>query len=309
MPDSKSADTKSVVETGATASSDGDRSGFTPVIPAGERVIRANSDTTPFVTAAKDFAEGWQKFNLWHTLGKLELKRRYRRTKLGPFWGAAQNAVYIICVGYIFSTLLSSDRDKYMPFLTTGIIAWMFVYNTMQEASTAFISTSGLRQQLPFPYSMFIYQTIWRNLLVHFHNYILYLAVIIIFPVKVDWHLILLIPGYFLVVGNLVWIATLIATAAARYRDITQLVAAVIQTMIFVTPIFYDASRLNDFQRTWLLPPNLLYHMAVVLRAPLLGETPPMSSYAILFGTMIVGTLIAARYFGKRRNKIIYWIM
>ncbi len=275
----------------------------------GERVIRANSDTTPFVTAAKDFYEGWQKFDLWFTLGKLELKRRYRRTKLGPFWGAAHNALYIICVGFIFSTLLAADRDKYMPFLTTGIIAWMFVYNTMQEASTAFISTSGLRQQLPFPYSMFIFQTIWRNLLVHAHNYILYLAVVLLFPVKTDWHLLLLIPGYFLVIGNLIWISTLIATASARYRDITQLVAAVIQVMIFVTPIFYDASRLTEWQRTWMLPPNLLYHMAAVLRAPLLGEVAPLSSYFILLFTMVVGTIGAAWFFGKRRNKIIYWIM
>lgn len=276
---------------------------------SGEWVLRANSDSTPFVTAAKDFYEGWKKFDLWFTLGKLELKRRYRRTRLGPFWGAAHNLVYIVCVGFIFSTLLSTDRNTYIPFLTTGIIAWMFIYTTLQEASGAFISTAGLRQQLPFPYSMFIYQTIWRNLLFHVHNYILYLGILLIYPVKLDWHILLLIPGYILVLANLVWIATIIATASARYRDVAQLVAAVIQVMIFLTPIFYDASRLTEWQQTWLLPPNLLYHMAVVLRSPLLGEVPPLSSYAILVLAFGIGTLTAAWFFGKRRNKIIYWIM
>ena len=276
---------------------------------SGETIVRTNAQASPFVTTAKDFYDGWQKFNLWYTLGKLELKRRYRRTKLGPFWAAAHNALYIMCVGFIFTTLLDADRAKYIPYLTSGIIAWMFVYNTMQEASGAFISASSLRQQLPFPYSMFIFQTLWRNLLFHIHNYVLYLGVILLYPVKVDWHLLLLIPGYILVIGNLCWLATLVATASARYRDIAQLVPAVIQIMIFVTPIFYEASRLNEFQRTWMLPPNLLYHMASVIRAPLLGEAADLSSYLTLIGSFVVGTLGTAWYFGRRRNKIIYWIM
>ena len=42
--------------------------------------------------AWKDLSEGLFKYQLWGRIGWLDVKRRYRRTVIGPFWSAATQA-------------------------------------------------------------------------------------------------------------------------------------------------------------------------------------------------------------------------
>jgi ABC-type polysaccharide/polyol phosphate export permease len=65
---------------------------------------------------------------------------------------------------------------------------------------------------------------------------------------------------------------------------------------------------LSEAQRSYMLMPNLLYHLAVVIREPLLADVPPASSYLVLVMTLIGGTLITAWFFGKRRHLLVFWI-
>ncbi|MGE0483658.1 MAG: ABC transporter permease [Gammaproteobacteria bacterium] len=273
-----------------------------------ERVLLTSESGSPFRIAIDDYWRGYRRHELWVRLGWMEVKRRYRRTVLGPFWATGHIAVYILCVGFVFSSVLATERDTYIPYLVTGFLAWMFIYNTLQEAGGAFTGASSLLQQIPFPYSMFVYMTIWRGLVVHVHNYVLYLAILLIYSVNPGWHLLLLLPGYALVLVNLVWMCMFLAAITARFRDMQQLIAAIIQVMIFVTPIFWSPEMMSEMKRAIVLTPNLLYHLTIVLRAPLLGQTPPMLSYAVLSATALIGHLLTLRYFGKNRANIIFWI-
>lgn len=276
---------------------------------AGARLIKPSDGSSPFEIARADVADGFSKHLLWRTLGVLDVRRRYRRTFLGPFWASGHILLYILCVGFVFATLLEAERAKYIPYLVTGFIPWVLVYNILNEAPGAFTSATSLRQQIAFPYSMFIFQMLLRNLFVHLHNFSLFGLMMIFYPVQLNWTLVLLIPGYILVFANLFWMSMLLATLAARYRDVQQLVSSVIQVLVFLTPIFYTADKLTQFQRDYLVAPNLLYHLVVVLRAPLTGEVPPLSSYGILLGALVVGSIFTAWFFGKRKRHIVFWIM
>lgn len=276
---------------------------------AGVRLIRPSDGTSPLHIAWADVKDGLSKHMLWRTLGVLDVRRRYRRTFLGPFWASGHILLYILCVGFVFATLLEAERAKYIPYLVTGFIPWVLVYNILNEAPAAFSSATSLRQQIAFPYSMFVLQMLLRNLFVHLHNFSLFALMMIFYPVQLNWTLLLLIPGYLLVFANLFWMSMLLATLAARYRDVQQLVSSVIQVLVFLTPIFYTADKLTQFQRDYLVAPNLLYHLVVVLRAPLTGEVPPLSSYAILTFALIVGSAFTAWFFGRRKRHIVFWIM
>lgn len=276
---------------------------------AGARLIKPSDDTSPMAIAANDVRDGLSKHLLWRTLGVLDVRRRYRRTFLGPFWASGHILLYIVCVGFVFATLLEAERAKYIPYLVTGFIPWVLVYNILNEAPGAFTSATSLRQQIAFPYSMFIFQMLLRNLFVHIHNFSLFVLMMIFYPVEINWTIVLLIPGYLLVFANLFWMSMLLATLAARYRDVQQLVSSVIQVLVFLTPIFYTADKLTPFQRDYLVAPNLLYHLVVVLRAPLTGEVPPLSSYGILLFALVVGSAFTAWFFGKRKRHIVFWIM
>jgi lipopolysaccharide transport system permease protein len=261
-----------------------------------------------FRIALDDFCAGWNQRSLWLRLGHRELRRRYRRTILGPFWATGHIALYILFVGFIFSHVLSVTPSVYIPYLTTGFIAWTLLYTVISEATTTLTQAAGVRQQLPFPYSLFVLAMVWRNLIVHGHNYVLYALMLLVYPIALSWQILLLVPGYFLVLGNILWISFLIAILSARFRDVAQLVNSALQIMVFATPIFYKPEMLSEAQRSYMLMPNLLYHLAVVIREPLLADVPPASSYLVLVMTLIGGTLITAWFFGKRRHLLVFWI-
>ncbi|HXF54893.1 MAG TPA: ABC transporter permease [Hyphomicrobiaceae bacterium] len=263
---------------------------------------------SPLRVALEDLSAAWRQRALWLRLGHRELRRRYRRTVLGPFWATGHIALYVLFVGFVFSRVLSLAPSQYIPYLTTGLIAWTLLYAVMSEATTALTGAAGIRQHVPFPYSLFVLAMLWRNLIVHAHHYVLYVLLILLYPVGLSWHLLLLMPGYLLLIGNLAWIAFAIAVLSARYRDVAQLVANALQIMVFATPIFYRPEMLSEAQQVYLLMPNLLHHLAVVIRAPLLAEVPPLSSYLVLVAALIAGTLATAWLFGRRRHVLVFWI-
>ena len=51
-----------------------------------ERVLRSTVAQSPYVIALRDLREGWEMRNLWLRLGYMDVRRRYRKTILGPFW-------------------------------------------------------------------------------------------------------------------------------------------------------------------------------------------------------------------------------
>ena len=52
--------------------------------------------------AIKDIKEGFLSIHIWSMLGWLEIKQRYRRSIIGPFWLAISTGVMIGCMGPLY---------------------------------------------------------------------------------------------------------------------------------------------------------------------------------------------------------------
>ena len=49
--------------------------------------------------AWEDLTNGLRRTDLWGRIGWLDVKRRYRRTKIGPFWSSMTLGVYVVSDG------------------------------------------------------------------------------------------------------------------------------------------------------------------------------------------------------------------
>jgi ABC-type polysaccharide/polyol phosphate export permease len=92
-----------------------------------------------------------------------------------------------------------------------------------------------------------------------------------------------------------------------RFRDIQQLVAALIQVSIFITPIFWPAEYLSGSFRTIFVTFNPIYHFIEIVRAPLIGAVPPASSYIAVLVMTVLGWLGTYALFRTFRQRIAYW--
>ena len=73
-------------------------------------------------------------------LGWLDVKRRYRRTTIGPFWTSITLAIYVLTVGTVGAAIWHQNVYDYLPFLVSGMIVWTLVSSIITELCSLFIA-------------------------------------------------------------------------------------------------------------------------------------------------------------------------
>ena len=118
--------------------------------------------------------------------------------------------------------------------------------------------------------------------------------------------MLLALPGLFLVVVNVTWVATTLAIISTRYRDVQQIVTTIVQLMMFATPIMWLASSLGD--AIIVAEVNPLYHLIEIVRAPMLGEAPELRSWLVACGLAVAGSLLATGLLVRKSRRIVFWL-
>jgi len=258
-------------------------------------------------TAIRDLIDGLFQWRIWGRLGWLEIKRRYRRTVIGPFWSAISLGVSIFALGSVGSGLWSQQANDYLPFLAAGMVVWVMVQLMIVESCGLFVG-NNLFRQMRFNYSVMAYGLVYRNLIVFAHNLSIYLIVVAFFaPGKISITMLLVLPGLALTVLNCVWIAILLGMFCLRFRDLQQLIATLMQIGMFITPIFWPPESLTGIGRYAFIYFNPLYHWIDIIRAPLLGRLPAFETVVAVAATTILGWTLTITMFRRFRSRIAYW--
>jgi ABC-type polysaccharide/polyol phosphate export permease len=258
--------------------------------------------------ATHDLIAGLFKSQMWGRLGWLEVKRRYRRTVIGPFWTSVSLLVFIMVIGGVGSGLLSKHTQEYLPFLASGMVVWVLFSSIVTEGSSLFISGAGLLRQINFEYSILAYALVWRNLTIFFHNMIVYLLIFLLYaPEKLTLMAFAAVPGLVILLANGVWIALLLGTFSMRFRDIQQMIQSIVQIAMFVTPLFWPPESLNGVRRVLFVGLNPIYHLLSIVRDPLMGNPPRLNSYIAALIVTVAGWVVALAFFSKFRKRLPYW--
>jgi ABC-type polysaccharide/polyol phosphate export permease len=263
----------------------------------------------PTVTsAADDLVDGLRQWDLWGRLAWLEIKRRYRRTTIGPFWSAISLAALVMALGGVGVGLWNQQSKDYLPFLAAGMVVWVMMSNVLNEACTLFTASTSLFRQMRFNYSVLAYALVYRNFIVFAHNMLVYVVIFLIFsPGKFGAAMLLAVPGIALTLVNSVWIALLLGIFCLRFRDLQQMIGTLVQIAMFVTPIFWPPENLKGVMRVVYVDLNPLYHLITIVRAPLLGEVPSAEVYLATALITVVGCTVTYACFGYFRKRIAYW--
>lgn len=249
---------------------------------------------------------GAKASEIWTILGWNDIRQRYRRSVIGPFWITLSTAVLIVGLGFIYSRIFKTDIQTYLPYLALGFILWGFISTATNESCGAFLDSENIIKQVKIPFSVFVLRVVWRNFIVFLHTIVLFVPLSIIFGIVPSWISLLALPGIALVVLNQVWLGIILATLSARFRDVPQMVAAVTQVAIFATPIMWPVSALGD--HTFIADINPLHHMIDLVRGPLIGELPARLSWLVALGLNVFNMLIAMALLRRASKRLVYWL-
>lgn len=256
-----------------------------------------------------DLLHGALSVHVWGRLGWLDVKRRYKRTVLGPIWSTITLSIFVLAIGAMGAGLWKQEVGEYLVFLSSGMVVWIMLSTMITEGCGLFINETQNIRQLKFDYSLLAFSCVWRNLIVFGHNIWVFIILATIFgKLPITPVVFLVIPGALLVLLNGLWISILFGLLCARFRDIQQLVTSIVQIAMFITPIFWPPDNLQGIRRLIFVDLHPLYHMIEVMRAPLLGRIPSIESYLANIVIIIIGGSITYFMYSKFSRRIAFWL-
>lgn len=180
-------------------------------------------------------------------LAKKDFKARFLGSYLGILWAFINPIVTILILWFLFQIGFKARNIGNYPFslwLLCGMIPWFFFSESLTNATGSIIDHDYLVKEFVFPVGILPMIKILSSLFVHF--FFILLLVIILFFYKITYTINNIQIFYYLFatvifVLGLSWITS---SLVIFIKDISQIVAIILQFGFWITPIFWTLEML-----------------------------------------------------------------
>lgn len=265
-----------------------------------------SADDPKLGVAVADLREAASRTPLWSRLSWIDIRNRYKRSVIGPFWVTISMAVMIAALGTIYSQLFGMAIQEYVPFIACGFLIWNFIAGVLNAAGRTFIEMEGIMKQIPLPVSFYALRSVSTEAILFGHNFLVYLAVAALFQIPLGWETLLALPAFALIVLNAVWVVIVLGILCLRFRDVIPIVANLTQIAFLVTPVIWAAELVKN--RRMIVDANPFFHLVEILRAPLLGKSIDPVNWMVVGSMAIVGWIVAFLCIGYTKRRMPYWL-
>ncbi|MCX2564697.1 ABC transporter permease [Acetobacter thailandicus] len=256
-----------------------------------------------------DLQEGAKLYRLVWTLACSDIKLRYRGSLIGPFWLTLSTAIQIGAMAFLYADLFHTDIHTYIPFLAVSLVLWGYLSSLTSDGCICFSAYDTLIKGTRMPFIVHVVRSVIRNTIILLHNVVVIVAVFVLMGKSLTFYSLAAIPGFLLWLIDGVAISFLLGTICARFRDIPQIVAAIMQVAFFMTPIMWQATTLRGHPGTEsVVLYNPFVYILDVVRNPLLNE--PLSALFVMKALVISGLLVLVSLvsFARFRGRISFWV-
>lgn len=197
-------------------------------------------------------SELWRYRDLAVQIAIRDITVRYRQTLLGGAWAVLQPIGFMVVFSLIFGNVagISSNGLPYPLFSLGALVPWVFFSNSLLLGAESLISNSALVSKIYFPRIFMPAGPIVAGFVD------LAISIAILLAITLIWGY---APGLgILALPLLIAIAALaalgvgaaLAAVNVRFRDVKYVVPFGIQLWLFITPIVYANSSIEDPWRT-----------------------------------------------------------
>ena len=239
-------------------------------------------------------------------LGWQEIKQRYRRSSLGPFWLTLTMGIQVVAIGPLYGRLFGQDIASYFPYLAVSLVTWHLISSTINELCLAFISAEGIIKQQKLPMSIYVLRVIYKNIIVYLHNFVIVGLLLFFYPPQISLDLLLFPLALFFFLINSIWLGMLLGMVSARFRDIPQIVGSLMTVALFITPVMWKVDMLGS--KIFFAQVNPIFHFLEIIRQPLLGGQLPFFSWLVVIAITFLGYIVFIAVFTRFRSRIAFWV-
>lgn len=245
-------------------------------------------------------------YDLWSFLAWQDIKIKYRRSKIGPFWITLSMAVFCVALGVVYSQLFKNEITELLPFLAIGLVVWSFVAGCVGEMPNLFVDNASYIKDMRINPLTILLRVLTRNAIIFGHNLLIVLGICLYFGIWPGWTGLLALPGLFLVMLNLAVFGIPLSIIGARFRDLAQITQSILQVVFFITPIFWFPRLLAE--GSWVIAANPVAYFIDLVRSPLLGHAPEPISWGVSLLTLLATSILAAWVYKRKSASIAFWV-
>jgi lipopolysaccharide transport system permease protein len=231
----------------------------------------------------------WQYRELLYTLTLRDVKVRYKQTVLGAAWAVIQPVMTMIVFSLFFGKLaqIPSDGIPYPIFAYAALVPWTFFATSLQKSAMSLVSNANMIRRIYFPRLMLPLSAVISSAVDFFIAFAVLLGMMAYYGIAPTVNVIWLPPLTLLAIITVTGAGLWMTAVNAMYRDVIHIAPFVIQLWLFITPIAYPSSLIQDDLLRTIYSLNPMVGVIEGYRWALLGaDTQP--------GAMVIASTVVA---------------
>lgn len=238
-------------------------------------------------------------------MSKIDIKERYVRSILGPFWITLSTALTILCLGVVFSFLFKENLSNFFPYLAIGLIFWNYINSSLIEACSIARDNRQNLKAFKKKHDFYIFRHVIKQTIIMFHNLIVIFIILVYFKINITIEFIYLPISLFVLFIYLFFLSKILFYVTARFNDLEQMMISFLTFSFYLTPIIWKKEFLSGYES--LLNLNPFYHLIHIFRSLILNEEGYLNSLIFCLISVFILFLISKIVTKKMENQIIFW--
>ena len=244
--------------------------------------------------------------DLWLFQAWQDIRLRYRRSKIGPFWITLSMAIFCLSLGVVYSQLFKAEITEYLPFLSVGFVFWGLISGMLGEFPNLYVDNAAYIKDIKINPFTILFRVVTRHVITFAHNALIIVGIYLYFSINPGLTALLVLPGFALVLLNLVAIGVSLSLFGARFRDVAPITQSLIQVLFFITPLTWFPRLIPA--NSWITLANPLAYYLDLTRSPLLGQPPAPESWGVALCTLAFFAAVAVWMYRAKVSRIPFWV-
>lgn len=181
----------------------------------------------------------YEERKIWTHLGWRDLRSRYSRTLIGPWWSVANLFTMVLGSSLAVGLLSGQSALSQAPRVALALSLWLFLSAILNEAVELFEMEKSLLLNTQISEASLVVRLIWRNYLVYLHSFAVVIVTFLIAREPLTFRLLSLIPISLLAGLGTVFPAYIFARSIFILRDLKVVLPSAVQLVFFLTPVLW----------------------------------------------------------------------
>ena len=245
--------------------------------------------------------ELWEYRELLYFLIWRDIKVRYKQTVMGALWAVIQPLFTMVIFSLVFGRLakVPSEGLPYPIFSYAALVPWTFFANAVTQASNSLVQSANMVKKIYFPRLALPISTVLAGGVDFGLAFVVLLGMMLYYGVLPTINMLWLPLFLLLALATSLGVGLWLSALNVQFRDVRYTVPFMTQVWLFMTPVAYPSSLLDEPWQT-LSGLNPMAGVVAGFRWALLGtEAMPWPTTAVSALVALTVLVTGAFYFRR----------